>query len=203
MPEVWRGGFYTMKNLLILIAIIIFIFTKYVHTKTRVQADIRVTFKTSKIAGRSGPSGIPNRKIPSKITNTESVGIYKAQVLDWQKPIAEKIRATFKEEPDTAIAIFRAESGLRPEAQGWNCYYNGESKPCAEGDRDKAWSTDCGIAQLNFPGSVCPAESFNEDWNIAKAYEWKYLPNKKAGGTGFRAWSVYNSGRYLAFLTNL
>jgi len=107
-----------VKYIIIILTLIGFYFTKYVHTQTRVQADIRVTFKTSEIARRSGSSRIPNRKIPPKVTNTKSVGIYKAKVLDWQKPVAEKIRAKFGEDGETAVAIFRAESGLRASAQG-------------------------------------------------------------------------------------
>lgn len=40
-------------------------------------------------------------------------------VIDWTKERIEKeIRATFPEDPETAIAIFKCESGLRPDAKG-------------------------------------------------------------------------------------
>jgi len=179
-----------VKYIIIILTLIGFYFTKYVHTQTRIQADIRVTFKTSEIARRSGSSRIPNRKIPPKVTNTKSVGIYKAKVLDWQKPVAEKIRAKFGEDGETAVAIFRAESGLRASAQGWNCSYG----VCNVEDRPNAISTDCGTAQINIKGTECPSELFDEEKNIERAYS---MYKRR----GFQPWSVFNSGKYLTFLT--
>ena len=182
-----------MKNIIILIILIGIIFTNYGKIKnTPAGSDIKITFDSGRRSGGSENDRIGSKQKPT----TNIVAENKAIVLGWQEPIAEKIRATFKDESDIAIATFRAESGLRAEAQGWNCSYGA----CRIEDRDKAWSTDCGIAQLNFPGSICPAESFDPDWNIQKAYEWKYLPNKKAGGTGFGPWVAHATGRYLVFL---
>jgi hypothetical protein len=60
----------------------------------------------------------------------------------------------------TAMAVFMAESGLNQEAIGWNCYYRNafgkrKSKACKPKDRHKAWSVDCGIAQINVRGQDC------------------------------------------------
>lgn len=100
----------------------------------------------------------------------------------------------FGENCPTATAIFIAESGLNPNAKGWNCHYGEVSKACKPEDRHLAWSVDCGIAQLNFRGQECPAEAFDYQWNIQKAYEWKFKPS------GWRPWSVFNSGAYLQYL---
>ncbi len=71
------------------------------------------------------------------------------------------------------IAIFTAESGLDPKAKGWNCEYVEDgrtvSKACKPEDREKAWSVDCGVAQLNFAGTECPKESFDPVWNVQMA----------------------------------
>ena len=180
-----------MKNIIILLATIGFLIVSYGKIKN--SSDVKVSFNNSGSSRRSENNRSQNSK---KITKTIALAKNKAVVLDWQEATAEKIRAVFVQDSETAIATFRAESGLRASAQGWNCSYG----VCSIEDRGKSISTDCGVAQLNFPGSVCPAESFNEDWNIQKAYEWKYLPNKKAGGTGFGPWVAHSTGRYLVFL---
>ena len=171
--------------MIIILTLIGFYFTKYVYTQTRVQADIRVTFKTSEIAGRSKDSGIRD----SKRSPTITVAKNKAIVLDWQEPIAQKIRAVFGEEAEIAIATFRAESGLRANAQGWNCGYG----VCKIEDRGQATSTDCGVAQINIKGTECPSELFDEEKNIERAYS---MYKRR----GFQPWSVFNSGKYLTFL---
>jgi hypothetical protein len=113
-----------------------------------------------------------------------------------------QIRATictyFGDNCRMATAIFTAESGLNPRSMGWNCYYTNAqgrySASCKPGDRNLAWSVDCGIAQLNFRGQVCPEEAFDYRWNIEKAYEWKFKPS------GWNPWTVYKTGSYLAYL---
>lgn len=182
-----------MRQITILAIIIATIILGY--GKTKMESDIHIVYINSSRESQTSNGG--NVKSQKAIVETKSKSLHKAIVLNWQEPIAEKIRNKFGEDADTAIATFRAESGLRPSAQGWNCSYG----VCNKEDRQNAISTDCGIAQINFPGAICPSESFNEDWNIEKAYEWKYLPNKKAGGTGFGPWVAHSTGRYLVFLT--
>lgn len=128
-----------------------------------------------------------------------------ASTLPWQEDTANVIRRVFFEEPEKAVAVFRAESGLRADAQGWNCtYYRGDgtsySTACEPGDRHMAWSVDCGVTQLNVQGQICPPEYFNVEWNVQKAKEWKYNPNKLAGGTGWGPWYAERNQRHLQFL---
>jgi len=100
------------------------------------------------------------------------------------------------------VATFMAESGFRNDAQNWNCIYYDNGKPysgvCAEVDRGQAWSVDCGIAQLNFKGTECPAEAFNPVWNITMA-------RVKYERQGIKAWVAYGNelfDRQLAMLTS-
>ena len=111
---------------------------------------------------------------------------------------------------DEAIAVFKAESGLRADAQGYNCWFedgqvvsNGawathRSGACPIDQRHMAWSVDCGVAQMNVNGQVCPQEYLDPQWNIQKAYEWKYLTRNET----FTAWVAYTSGSYKRFLAN-
>jgi hypothetical protein len=89
------------------------------------------------------------------------------------------------------VLIFTAESGLKADAKNWNCYYNGVSKACRAEDRDQAWSVDCGIAQLNFSGQECPAQSFDPIWNVDRAKE-KFLRQGKS------AWVVTWNNAHLS-----
>lgn len=57
----------------------------------------------------------------------------------------------------------------------YNCQYvvNGKkiSTSCPPQDYDKAWSVDCGIAQINVAGKVCPEKLFDFRTNIDTALE--------------------------------
>lgn len=125
--------------------------------------------------------------------------------------IEQMICTTFGEHCNEARAVFKAESGLRPDAQGYNCWFeNGQvvahgtwathkSGACPPDQRHLAWSVDCGIAQMNVAGQTCPQEYLDPKWNIEKAYEWKFLTRNKT----FTAWVAYTSGSYKRFLTSL
>jgi len=111
--------------------------------------------------------------------------------------IEEVIYAYFQDDYKTAKAVFTAESGLNSNAQGFNCYYEKAGKTvseaCRKGDEDRAWSTDCGIAQINVAGKVCPLELFDPNHNLEVARQ-KYEARK------WQPWSAWKSGKYLAFL---
>ncbi len=56
----------------------------------------------------------------------------------------------------------------------WNCKYGDVYTSCAPQDRDQAWSVDCGVAQINVSGKVCPEDLFDYQKNIdvaVKKYE--------------------------------
>lgn len=91
-----------------------------------------------------------------------------------------------------------AESRLNPKAKNWNCWYTDEtgkkySTNCRVEDRHKAWSVDCGVAQINTKGKECPPELYDPIHNLSVASE-------KLETQGLRAWSVYNNGIYKRFL---
>jgi len=116
--------------------------------------------------------------------------------------IEKETKNVFRENSKIALAVFKTESALNPTAQNWNCYYydeNGKrySDMCKLEDRKKAWSVDCGVAQINHetPGKLkeCPAELFDYKHNIKIAHE-------MFSRRGFQPWVTYNEGYYLANL---
>ena len=120
-------------------------------------------------------------------------------VCDGERTGVEKaIADVFPEEPETMIAVAKAESGLRTDSTGWNCYYEREdgtkySTACNVEDRAKAWSVDCGLMQINTPGKVCPAELFDVEHNLSVARE-------KYERQGKDAWYAYRSAKYKKYL---
>lgn len=120
--------------------------------------------------------------------------------------IEGRVRARFGVHGDTMLAIFKNESSLNPRAQGWNCYYdiNGnykskktektdKSKACKKEDRYRSWSVDCGIGQINSPGTVCPEKLFEIEHNLDQS-------QKKLSKEGLNAWVVYKTGTYRRYL---
>lgn len=108
------------------------------------------------------------------------------------------IADTFPEEPDTMIAIAKAESGLNVKAMGWNCRYTRKdgtmySTACVPGDRGKAWSVDCGLMQINTPGKVCPSELFDVEHNLS-------IARKKYERQGKDAWVAHWTNSYKKYL---
>ena len=88
-----------------------------------------------------------------------------------------------------ALAVAKSESGLDPNAKGYNCRYNGISKSCKPEDRDKAWSVDCSIFQINFIGTECPEHLMDVETNIAIAKE---MQSKR----GWNPWVGYWTGQW-------
>jgi hypothetical protein len=111
-------------------------------------------------------------------------------------------------------AIAKAESGLNAGNKGYNCYYErgtdrlltGEeamklakdkrySGACkTEAHRSKAWSTDCGILQINVIGKICPVELFDVDNNLKAG-------KGKLDRQGLGAWVTHNNGDHVKHLT--
>lgn len=113
--------------------------------------------------------------------------------------IEQEIKRVFGEDWKLARAVFKAESGLKAKAMNWNCEYINEkgekySMSCWPEDRGKAWSVDCGIAQLNFKGRTCPEKSFDVSWNIREAYYQKFKMS------GWNPWYAYKNGSYKSHL---
>jgi len=109
--------------------------------------------------------------------------------------IETAIRKTFRDDEETAVAVVKAESKLNPYAVNYNCRYGNISKSCNKGDEDNAWSTDCGLTQINVPGKGCPSELFEVDKNLAVASE-KYQKR------GWNPWVAYTNGSYKKYLNN-
>ena len=110
-----------------------------------------------------------------------------------QSSVEELVKKHFGNDAPTALAIFKSESGLKPNNQNWNCYYNGQSQSCRPGDEVKAWSVDCGIGQINVKGTACPKELFDPETNIKVAHQ--MFQSRK-----FTPWVNFNNGRYLSYL---
>jgi hypothetical protein len=107
--------------------------------------------------------------------------------------VEELIYNYFKDDYQVAKAVFTAESGLKETAQEWNCRYGKESRACAPGDRGNAWSVDCGIAQINVLGKVCPKELFDPSHNLQIARQ-KYETRR------WQPWSQFKNGNYKKYL---
>lgn len=99
----------------------------------------------------------------------------------------------FGSQAKVAKAVLTHESNLKLDAVGYNCMYGGKSKSCKPQDRQKAWSVDCGIAQVNSKGNTCPENLLTLDGNMtaaAKVYK----------DQGLSAWVSFTSGAYKKFL---
>lgn len=104
----------------------------------------------------------------------------------------------FGENAKIATATLMHESGLILDNIGYNChYYNKDGKKystsCRIEDRPKAWSVDCGIAQINVKGKVCPSKLLTLEGNM-EAVEKIYKEQ------GLNAWYSYKNGYYKKFL---
>jgi len=91
----------------------------------------------------------------SPLSNKEYITVEKIvekKVFETPKTIEDKIRATFPEDPENAIKIFRCESGLKPEA------FNGKNN-------NGTW--DAGIGQVNQIHGVAKHMLFDTEVNLA------------------------------------
>lgn len=112
----------------------------------------------------------------------------------------EYIDDTFGVDAKIATATLMHESGLVLNKKNYNChYYNKEGKRYSTScktiaDREKAWSVDCGIAQINVKGKECPARLLTLAGNMEAA-------EKIYKTQGLNAWVSYTSGAYKKFLS--
>jgi len=100
----------------------------------------------------------------------------------------------FPEDTKTALAIFKAESGLIANKIGYNCRYGKEVTSCKKEDRDKAVSKDYGVCQINEIHSDNPEQYLDYEKAIKKCRE---IYDEKGNWT---AWSVYKNGVYKKFM---
>ena len=103
------------------------------------------------------------------------------------------IKEIFGAKANIATAVLKHESGMKLDAVNYNCYYGKRSTFCKKEDRVKAWSVDCGIAQVNVKGKVCPKHLFTLEGNM-KAVEKIYKEQ------GLEAWVSYKNGKYKQFM---
>lgn len=126
-------------------------------------------------------------------------GVFEMAKSTSRPDIAMYILGVFGEDGEEMLATLIAESGLNPEAKGWNCTYpeNGQmiSRACNPEDRPRAWSVDCGVAQLNFSGTECPKESFDPVWSVDMAF-------KKFQRQGWGAWVANARGLHEKYMVS-
>lgn len=103
------------------------------------------------------------------------------------------IQDIFGAKAKIATAVLKHESGMKLDAINYNCRYGGHSTFCKKGDEYKAWSVDCGIAQVNTRGTVCPENLLTLEGNM-KAVEKIYKEQ------GLNAWVSYKNKAYLQFM---
>lgn len=173
-----------MKNILFLL--ISFLLASYMaHIgvgKTVKLADYSVTptpDKNSRVAHNTTSSSLTSLPTPTPYEVTQATtGSLKAIVLPSQEEVAQKIRSVFGDAGEMAVAIARCESGLRPNATGYNSN-----------------SIDQGVFQINsiHQAKYAGEDIYNLDVNLRVAYQ-----IFKASGWG--AWTTYHNGCYQHFL---
>jgi hypothetical protein len=118
-----------------------------------------------------------------------------AEELEIEAPptFEQEMTRIFGNKTDIAFAVIMHESKEKEDAKNYNCIYNGKSTFCKRGDESKAWSVDCGVAQINVKGKVCPPELLTKEGSlpyIEKIYKTQ----------GLNAWVSYKTGAYKKFL---
>lgn len=182
---------------LLLVVIPFYFFNQYILSK---QSEARIEEKKNTLIEQQ-----KNSTLEQILINTEKEKLQLKEQLENIKKELEKaqkisqapepvrmvalVKEYFPEDTETAISVFKAESGLNPRQQGWNCRYGKESKSCKPQDRSKAWSIDCGLAQINIVGKLeCPAYSLDPRWSLAAA-------RKKYDRNGWSPWVAYTQGK--------
>ena len=110
-----------------------------------------------------------------------------------QPSFEQEITRIFGSKAEIALAVFEHESNNDIDSINYNCRYDGISTFCKKGDEKKAWSVDCGVAQINVRGQVCPPQLLTEMGSIP------YI-EKIYKEQGLKAWVSYNNKKYKDFL---
>jgi len=105
----------------------------------------------------------------------------------------QEITRIFGNNAEIALAVFEHESRNNIDAINYNCRYNGISTFCKKGDIAKAWSVDCGVAQINVKGQVCPPQLLTKEGSIP------YI-EKIYKEQGLKAWVSFKNNKYKEFL---
>lgn len=115
----------------------------------------------------------------------------------------------FPEDPQVAIAVFKAESSLNPNNIGYNCryeYFNEKTQAtstkvtfCKVADRAKAVSKDYGLAQINNQHSDTPEKFLDIEENLKMARK-LYDERERRTGEGWECWYAYIDGTYKQYL---
>lgn len=159
--------------------------------------------KESKDNGNDG-TGVENAQYgEARVTTNHQLSVASSEKTKGStSQVEELIKEKFQENSAVVSAVFKAESGHRADAMGWNCRYtrivtgkNGEeieetySTSCKPEDRYKAWSVDCGVAQINVIGKTCPEELFDPENNLN-------IARKMYESRGLSPWVAWVSGAF-------
>ena len=118
--------------------------------------------------------------------------------------IEKCVEKYFPEQPKLAVAVFKAESQLKPQAIGYNCRYERFDEKqnatttyitsCKPSDRDLAVSKDYGLAQIN-------QQNYKGDKNDLLDVETNLKVARKIyEEQSWRAWYVYRDGKHIQYL---
>lgn len=126
-------------------------------------------------------------------------------IVEPEETIEEKFQRYFPKSHKTMLAIAKAESGMKMESKGYNCYYNNDmtvvyetrvkgahSAACKPSHRKYAHSVDCFILQDNQPKSrECP-QGVTVDQHLEEMAELSKI-------CGLECWWAYKNKAYLAY----
>lgn len=178
-----------MKHLLIALILSILIAFLLVNIAHAEKITIKTTYTLRTKYAKEPALKVAARILPTptpKLTKPK-VRVLKAVVPVDKETVAKKIREVFGADAEVAIAIARAESGLRTEAVG--------DMSLAFNDNGVIKGMSCGIFQIRIIGNRPTCEQLQDlDTNVRYAYG-------MFKAQGWNPWSVYHSQSYLSYLS--